>query len=114
MGKQSRAKKARKADKEVAPFDTFVQNMAHTPCVLCGDLPSVFPGVFVPGPDEQKRFGAPYGKTRKLLYSVCASCTPYTEEERRLMCEKVETVLLERLQQVWAEASLFGNTPGEA
>jgi hypothetical protein len=39
-------------------------------CLLCDDKPE-FTGLFVP--DDQRRFGAPPGKTRAVVYALCGA-----------------------------------------
>ena len=53
----------------------------HQRCLLCGNPPSLI-CVFVP--HEMLRFGAPPGKKRYILYSLCSDCSGDPESLARV------------------------------
>ena len=62
--------------------------MKSDPCLLCGEKSGGgILGIF--RPNNQKRFGAPEGKTRFLLYRVCWTCSDRPGWEQRVEDELV-------------------------
>jgi hypothetical protein len=59
-------------------------------CLLCGGPPA-FRGFWEP--DDQAAFGAPPGKTRMVMYALCARCG--RDPDRA--AEEVEKVFFRRL-----------------
>ena len=43
-------------------------------CLLCGERPAPFVGLFVPTPEFSARLMAPAGKHRTVLFCLCPGC----------------------------------------
>ena len=57
----------------IAALEAILTHMeqAHPPCLLCGAQSSIT-GVFIPG--NSRLWGAPAGKDRTIVYTLCDAC----------------------------------------
>jgi hypothetical protein len=70
-------------DFQLAMLETALENVAGPPCLLCG-VPGTLVGVWQPSPTWQPRVGAPEGKTRLVIYSLCAPCAARADAGTRV------------------------------
>ena len=52
------------------------------PCLLCGAFPPVYTGLFVP--DTPELWGGKPGKTRVMVYALCARCVALPDKAQHV------------------------------
>lgn len=62
----------------------------YRPCDLCGKQPLTYAsvGVLYPNAEFNKRIGAPQGKIRVVVYTLCEACSEIPDAERNDRVEK--------------------------
>jgi hypothetical protein len=99
---------------QAAMLATTMEDAIGQPCWLC-DVPGANVGVWQPSPEHQRRLGAPEGKTRVLIYTLCRSCAAKPDSIGRVEDRALATAERRRkaLAAGWELDGNLAHRPGD-